>query len=128
MRSLPTHRARIIAANNILNALFMIVSAIGVGLLLKAAFTNPQVFLLVGLLNAVVAFCIFLPVPVIPLARTNLWSSYSSRVAKGTALVRPFRCGLFSRVGLTVGAAVPAAEVTPAGLRQRVEGLLAAAR
>ena len=63
IRSLPTHRARIIAANNILNALFMIVSAVGVGVLLKAAFTIPQVFLIVGLLNAVVAFYIFLLVP-----------------------------------------------------------------
>ena len=267
IRSLPTHRARIIAANNILNALFMIVSAIGVGLLLKAAFTIPQVFLIVGLLNAVVAFYIFLlvpeyllrflawmltrlvyrfkvqgeehipttgaailvcnhvsfvdavllmaasprpirfimdhrifatpvlgtlfrlgkaipiasqkedpaayerafaearkvlaegellcifpeggltkdgslgefkggvmkvlqtnPVPVIPMALTNLWGSYFSRVEKGTVMVKPFRRGLFSAVGLAVGAAVPATAVTPAGLRQRVEGLLAAAR
>ena len=263
IRSLPTHRARIIAANNILNALFMIVSAIGVGLLLKAAFTIPEVFLIVGLLNAVVAFYIFLlvpeyllrflawvltrlvyrfkvrgdehipvsgaailvcnhvsfvdavllmaasprpirfimdhrifatpvlgqlfrlgkaipiasqkenpvayeraftearkvlddgellcifpeggltkdgslgefkggvmkvlqtnPVPVVPMALTNLWGSFFSRVEKGTAMVKPFRRGLFSPVGLTVGAALPAAEVTPAGLRQRVQALL----
>jgi 1-acyl-sn-glycerol-3-phosphate acyltransferase len=63
LRSLPSHRARIIAANNILNALFMIVSSIGVGLLLKANFTIPQVFLITGLLNAVVAFYIFMLVP-----------------------------------------------------------------
>jgi len=63
MRSQPSHRARIIAANNILNALFMIVSAVGVGALLSANFTIPQVFLIVGLLNAVVAFYIFMLVP-----------------------------------------------------------------
>jgi len=63
MRSQPSHRARIIAANNILNALFMIVSAVGVGALLAAHFTIPQVFLIVGLLNAVVAFYIFMLVP-----------------------------------------------------------------
>ncbi|KNZ34160.1 MAG: glycerol acyltransferase [Methylibium sp. NZG] len=63
LRSAPTHRARIIAANNILNALFMIVSSIGVGLLLQANFTIPQVFLITGLLNAVVAFYIFMLVP-----------------------------------------------------------------
>jgi 1-acyl-sn-glycerol-3-phosphate acyltransferase len=63
MRSQPTHRARIIAANNILNALFMIVSSLGVGFLLSAGFTIPQVFLTVGLLNAVVAGYIFLLVP-----------------------------------------------------------------
>ena len=63
LRSLPTHRARIIAANNILNALFMIVSSLGVGLLLSVGFTIPEVFLVVGLLNAVVAGYIFLIVP-----------------------------------------------------------------
>src|SRR4051812_12752287 len=35
LRSQPSHRARIIAANNILNALFMITSAVIVGLLIK---------------------------------------------------------------------------------------------
>jgi len=63
MRSLPTHRARIIAANNILNALFMIASSLGVGFLLGAGLTIPEVFLVVGLLNAVVAGYIFLLVP-----------------------------------------------------------------
>ena len=63
LRSEPSHRARIIAANNILNALFMIVSSVGVGALLAANFTIPQVFLITGLLNAVVAFYIFMLVP-----------------------------------------------------------------
>jgi 1-acyl-sn-glycerol-3-phosphate acyltransferase len=63
LRSQPTHRARIIAANNILNALFMIVSAILAGALLKAEFSIPQIFLFVGLANAVVAFYIFMLVP-----------------------------------------------------------------
>jgi 1-acyl-sn-glycerol-3-phosphate acyltransferase len=63
LRSQPSHRARIIAANNILNALFMIVSSLGVGALLSANFTIPQVFLFTGLLNAVVAFYIFMLVP-----------------------------------------------------------------
>ena len=63
LRSLVTHRARIIAANNILNALFMIVSAIGVGLLLQAGLSIPQVFLAVGLLNAAVSFWVFVRVP-----------------------------------------------------------------
>ena len=265
IRSLPTHRARIIAANNILNALFMIVSSLGVGALLAAGFTIPEVFLVVGLLNAVVAFYIFLvvpeyllrflawvlthfiyrfkvrgdehiptqgaailvcnhvsfidavllmaasprpirfimdhrifatpvlgtlfrlgkaipiapqkedpaayekafaearrvldggdllcifpeggitrdgslgefkggvmkilqthPVPVVPLALTNLWGSFFSRVEKGGAMVRPFRRGLFTPVGLAAGPAVPAAEVTPTALRERVAGLLAA--
>ena len=263
MRSEPSHRARIIAANNILNALFLIGSSVGVGLLLKAEFTIPQVFLIVGLLNAVVAFYIFMlvpeyflrfvafiatrlvyrfkvrgdaniptegaailvcnhvafvdpvllmaasprpiyfimdhqifktpvlgwffrlagaipiapqredpviyeqafararkvldggdlvcifpeggltrdgqlgefkggvmkllesnPVPVIPLALQNLWGSFFSR-AGGAAMSKPFRRGLFSRVGLVAGDAVDAAAVTPASLRERVGVLLA---
>jgi 1-acyl-sn-glycerol-3-phosphate acyltransferase len=63
LRSQPSHRARIIAANNILNALFMIASSLIVGVLLKVGLTIPQVFLVIGLLNAVVAFYIFMLVP-----------------------------------------------------------------
>ena len=265
LRSQPTHRARIIAANNILNALFMIVSSLGVGVLLKAGFSIPEVFLAVGLLNAVVAGYIFLvvpeyllrfvafiltrciyrfkvrgdehiptagaailvcnhvsyidavvlmaasprpirflmdhrifatpvlgwlfrlgkaipvapqrddpaayerafeaargvlaegellgifpeggitrdgslgefkggimkilqtnPVPVVPLALQNLWGSFFSRIEGGTAMVRPFRRGVFSRVGLVAGPALAAGEVTPEGLRTRVAGLLGA--
>jgi hypothetical protein len=64
------------------------------------------------------------PVPVVPMALTNLWGSFFSRVEKGTAMVKPFRRGLFSPVGLEVGAAVAPAEVSPAGLRERVAGLI----
>ena len=263
LRSAPSHRARIIAANNILNALFMIVSSIGVGALLSAGFTIPQVFLIVGVLNAVVAFYIFMlvpeyllrfiaflltrlvyrfkvrgaehipasgaailvcnhvsfidamllmaasprpirfimdhqifripmlgtlfklvkaipiapqrenaaayeqafatardvladgellcifpegaitrdgqlgefkggvmkllesnPVPVVPLALQNLWGSFFSRV-DGKAMTKPFRRGIFSRVGLVAGDALPPGAVTPAVLRERVSGLLA---
>jgi 1-acyl-sn-glycerol-3-phosphate acyltransferase len=63
MRSLPSHRSRIIAANNILNALFMIVSAGMAAVLLKAGVTVPQLFLITGGLNLVVAVTIFLIVP-----------------------------------------------------------------
>ncbi len=268
LRSQPTHRARIIAANNILNALFMIVSAILAGALLKADFTIPQIFLFVGLANAVVAFYIFmlvpeyllrfiafvasrciyrfkisgddniptqgaavltcnhvsfvdpvllmaasprpiyfvmdhrifkmpvlgwlfrlakaipiasraedpvayeaafeaaakvlrdgdllaifpeggitkdgtlqtfkggimkilenaerdgLTVPVVPMALTNLWGSFFSRVERGNAMVRPFRRGLFSRVGLNAGAAMAPAQVQPEALQARVATLL----
>ncbi|MBX3603732.1 MAG: MFS transporter [Piscinibacter sp.] len=63
LRAQPSHRSRIIAANNILNALFMIVSAGMAALLLKAGFSVPQLFLITGLLNLVVAAYIFLLVP-----------------------------------------------------------------
>ena len=265
LRCPPSHRARIIAANNILNALFMIVSALLTGLLLKAGFTIPQVFLAVGLANAAVAAYVFLlvpeyllrflawmlsrlvyrfrvqgdehiplqgaailvcnhvsfvdavllmaasprpfrfvmdhrifaipvlgwlfrlakaipiapqkddpatyerafaearrvleegdllaifpeggitrdgslgefkggvmkilathPVPVVPLALTNLWGSFFSRAEKGRAMARPFRRGLWSRVGLSAGPALAPGDVTPQGLRTRVQALLAA--
>jgi 1-acyl-sn-glycerol-3-phosphate acyltransferase len=265
LRTPATHRARIIAANNILNALFMIGAALIAGALLKAGFTVPQLFLAVGLANAVVASYIFLlvpeyllrfiawiasrlvyrfkvtgeehipvqgaailvanhvsfvdavllmaasprpirfimdhqifrvpvlgwlfklakaipiapqkvdaqiyerafaearrvldegdllcifpeggitkdgslqpfkggimkilethPVPVVPLALTNLWGSFFSRIEGGRAMKRPFRRGLFSRVGLNGGAPIAAAEVTPEVLHARVGELLAA--
>jgi 1-acyl-sn-glycerol-3-phosphate acyltransferase len=63
MRSQPTHRARIVAANNILNALFMIASAVAAGALLKAGLTLPWIFLATGVANVVVAFYIFMLVP-----------------------------------------------------------------
>jgi 1-acyl-sn-glycerol-3-phosphate acyltransferase len=269
LRSQPTHRARIIAANNILNALFMIASSVIAGALLGAGFSISQIFLFTGLANAVVAFYIFMLVPeyflrfvawvasrlvyrfkvqgdenipvqgaailtcnhvsfvdavllmaasprpiyfvmdyrifkfpvlgwmfklakaipiapksedpvayeaafaaaqkvlkdgdllaifpeggitkdgtlqefkggimkilesakaagmeppVIPMALTNLWGSYFSRIEKGGAMVRPFRRGLFNRVGLNVGAPMAAAQVQPAALRERVATLLA---
>ncbi|MEO7400784.1 MAG: MFS transporter [Polaromonas sp.] len=268
LRSQPTHRARIIAANNILNALFMIVSAILAGALLKAGFTIPQIFLFVGVANALVAFYIFmlvpeyllrfvafissrciyrfkvtgdhnipaqgaavlvcnhvsfidpvllmaasprpiyfvmdhrifrmpvlgwlfrlaraipiapraedpaayeaafeaaakvlrggdllaifpeggitpdgtlqafkggimkilenaerdgLEVPVVPMALTNLWGSFFSRVEKGRAMVRPFRRGFMSRVGLNAGLPIAASHVQPEGLRGRVAALM----
>ena len=264
IRTPATHRARVIAANNILNALFMIASSVAVGALLAAGVTIPQVCLIVALANVVVAGYIFLlvpeyllrflawvltrlvyrfrvrgdehipdqgaailvcnhvsfvdavllmaasprpirfmmdhrifatpvlgrlfrlakaipiapqkddpatyeaafqqarrvlddgdllgifpegtitrdgqlgefkgglmkilathPVPVVPLALQNLWGSFFSRVERGTAMVRPFRRGWFSQIGLVAGAAVVPAEVTPQGMRDRVAGLLA---
>jgi MFS family permease len=55
LRAQPTHRARIIAANNIVNALFMIVASLFAIALLKAGLTIPQLFLVLAILNAVVA-------------------------------------------------------------------------
>ncbi|MEN9890234.1 MAG: hypothetical protein RLY78_529 [Pseudomonadota bacterium] len=63
LRAPASHRARIIAANNILNALFMIVSALGAGALLSAGFGVVDVFLAVGLLNVLVAGGVFRLVP-----------------------------------------------------------------
>jgi len=62
-RSQASHRARIIAANNILNALFMIASALLAGVLLTFGATLPEVFLLTGLVNAVFSAYVFVRVP-----------------------------------------------------------------
>ncbi len=63
MRTEKTHTARIIAANNILNALFMIASSLIAGALLAYGLSIPEVFLVVGVLNALVTFYIFMLVP-----------------------------------------------------------------
>ena len=63
LRAPASHRARIIAANNILNAVFMIASSLIVGALLAMGLTIPQVFGLTALANLAVALYIFLLVP-----------------------------------------------------------------
>jgi 1-acyl-sn-glycerol-3-phosphate acyltransferase len=62
-RSQPSHRARIIAANNILNSLFMIVSALMAMALTSAGVSIPVLFLVTALLNIVVATYIYSLVP-----------------------------------------------------------------
>jgi len=62
-RSEPSHRSRIIAANNILNALFMVVSAGLAIVLLRAGLSIPELFLVTALMNAAVAFFIYGLVP-----------------------------------------------------------------
>jgi 1-acyl-sn-glycerol-3-phosphate acyltransferase len=58
-----SHRSRVIAANNILNALFMVVAAGLAVLALGAGLTIPQLLLLTGLLNVAVAIYIYTLVP-----------------------------------------------------------------
>jgi hypothetical protein len=62
---------------------------------------------------------------VVPVALQNLWGSFFSRV-EGAAMAKPFRRGLFSRVGLVAGAALPAPDVNPDALRTQVSRLLEA--
>jgi len=66
------------------------------------------------------------PVPVVPVALQNLWGSYFSRIEGGTAMVKPFRRGLFSPVALVAGTALPATQVSPDGLHSQVDQLLKA--
>jgi 1-acyl-sn-glycerol-3-phosphate acyltransferase len=63
-RTAENERARVIAANNILNALFMVVSAIvSIVLLSMAKLSIPELFLVVSLLNIAVNAYIFKIVP-----------------------------------------------------------------
>lgn len=71
-RSEPCHRARIVAANNILNALFMIASALIALTLLSIGLTIPELYLFTAGLNALVAVYIFYQVPDF-LSRFRAW-------------------------------------------------------
>ncbi len=55
--------SRVIAANNILNALFMVTAAGLAIALLRSGFTIPQLFLVLALLNALVAIYIYTLLP-----------------------------------------------------------------
>jgi acyl-[acyl-carrier-protein]-phospholipid O-acyltransferase / long-chain-fatty-acid--[acyl-carrier-protein] ligase len=54
-RAENAYRSRAIACNNIINALFMVVSAVAISLLLLNNFTVIEVFLVIALLNGLVA-------------------------------------------------------------------------
>lgn len=62
-RSAPSHTARMIAANNILNAIFMVVASLMAGALLSAGLSIPQLFLVLAGMNVVVATYIYRLVP-----------------------------------------------------------------
>jgi 1-acyl-sn-glycerol-3-phosphate acyltransferase len=62
-RSEASHRSRIIAGNNILNALFMVAAALVAIVLLNAGLNIPQLLLVAALMNAAVAVFIYSLVP-----------------------------------------------------------------
>jgi len=57
------HRARVVAAVNVLNAAFMVVGALVFGLLQKLGFSTPLLFALIGVANLVVAVIIARTLP-----------------------------------------------------------------
>ncbi|HEY9102623.1 MFS transporter [Chitinimonas sp.] len=59
LKSEPEYRSRVIAANNILNSCFMVVSAIVSVLILKAGASIPQLLLIMALMNIPVAFYVY---------------------------------------------------------------------
>ncbi|MBA2412726.1 MAG: MFS transporter [Burkholderiaceae bacterium] len=62
-RAQKTHVARIVAANNILNALFIVLASIVAAVVLQSGLTLPELFLVAALMNAAVAAYIYLLVP-----------------------------------------------------------------
>jgi 1-acyl-sn-glycerol-3-phosphate acyltransferase len=62
-RSDPEHMSRVIAGNNIINALMMVLSAIVAIAVLSLGFSIAQLFFLVAILNAIVAIYIYSLVP-----------------------------------------------------------------
>jgi len=62
-RSEHSHVSRVIASNNIVNAFFMVLSAIAAIVLLEAGLTIPQLFFVAALMNAIVAVYIYTLVP-----------------------------------------------------------------
>ncbi|MCC6611133.1 MAG: MFS transporter [Burkholderiales bacterium] len=62
-RAEKQHQARIIAANNVLNAVFMVIAALFSAALLQRGVTVPQLFLVTAALNAAVAAFIYTLVP-----------------------------------------------------------------
>lgn len=75
-RSEPESRSRVIAANNIVNAIFMVVASVCVIFFHKMHLTYPQIFLILTLANLVVAFYIYSIVPEFTL---RFWSWIVSR-------------------------------------------------
>lgn len=62
-RSSVEHRARVIASNNIINSLFMVLSSVGAVIMLKLNYSISDIFMLAAVINAFVAvyICKLLP-------------------------------------------------------------------
>lgn len=63
LRSDEKERSRVIAANNVLNAAFMVTGAIGLMLLYSMNLTVPQIFLVLAGTNALVALYVYTVLP-----------------------------------------------------------------
>ncbi len=70
--SLPSHRSRVIAANNLINSVFMACSTALLSLLFYLGYSIPFIILLVSLLNMVVAFYIYELTPEVKIIPTKL--------------------------------------------------------
>jgi len=62
-RSEPSHRSRVVAANNILNALYIVIAGATSTLLLAAGFSVVEVLFVAGIVNTIAALAAILLVP-----------------------------------------------------------------
>jgi 1-acyl-sn-glycerol-3-phosphate acyltransferase len=62
-RSAPELRSRVIGVNNIINSIFMVVSAITLMLFMTMGLTTPQIFLALSLMNLAVAIYVYSVMP-----------------------------------------------------------------
>ncbi len=63
LRSETAHRSRMIAVNNIINALLMVIASLAVALLTKAGFNSPEILLFNALATVVVCGLLFWKMP-----------------------------------------------------------------
>lgn len=64
-----SHRARVIASNNVMNALFMVAAALATMLMLKKGFSVSQVFFSVALVNVIIAIFLYFKLPNLPIKK-----------------------------------------------------------
>ena len=62
-RAEESHRSRVVAANNVMNAIFIVASGAVSAVMLKLGLSVPAVFLVVGILNAAAAIVVLRLVP-----------------------------------------------------------------
>ena len=62
-RSDEGHRSRVVAANNIMNAVYIVIAGVISALMLAAGLTVPEVFLAVGVVNAIAAIVVMRLLP-----------------------------------------------------------------
>ncbi len=62
-RAEESHRSRVVAANNVMNAIFIVASGAASAIMLKLGLSVPAVFLAVGVLNAAAAIVVLRLVP-----------------------------------------------------------------
>ena len=72
-RTAETHRARMMGTTNLLNALFMVVASLLAVWLLGKGFTIPNLFLMVGVINAVALAALVLACPMLLSGMSALW-------------------------------------------------------